>query len=233
MAQLAPYRALLPGQQQLPDDAATYVRELVVSGSVKPGDFLRLEPIAEALGSSITPVREGLRMLQNEGFVRLVPRRGFVVESISRQDIRDLFWSQAKLAGELAARAAAKVTQEQVAELRSTTAQYDEALAAHESDLMGQIGNYFHTIINRAADSKRLSLLLAGVTNQLPLRFYAEIEGSGVSTRLQHPRIIECLVQGDGEGARAVMEEHLLDNADRLIAVLEQRGLWNDVAEVS
>ena len=68
---------------QLPAEVATYVRGLIISGTVQPGEFLRMEPIAEAVGVSNTPVREGLLALQSEGFVRLVPRRGFVVAPFS------------------------------------------------------------------------------------------------------------------------------------------------------
>src|SRR3954464_12370408 len=93
-------------RQQLPEEVASYVRELIISGSVRPGEFLRMERIAEAVGVSNTPVREGLLALRSEGFVRLVPRRGVVVEPFSRQDIHDIFWTQGVLAGELAARAA-------------------------------------------------------------------------------------------------------------------------------
>ncbi|MGV9423341.1 GntR family transcriptional regulator [Streptomyces sp. NPDC003656] len=88
------------------------------SGEARPGDFLRTERVAEAVGVSSTPVREGLLALRSEGFVQLVPRRGFVVAPFTRQDVRDLFWAQAQLSGELAARAARRITARQTA--RST-----------------------------------------------------------------------------------------------------------------
>src|SRR3984885_15969294 len=104
-------------RQQLPEEVASYVREMIVSGEVRPGEFLRMERIAEAVGVSNTPVREGLLILRSEGLVELVPRRGFVVSPFSRQDVRDLFWAQAQLARELAARAARNISPDQLAEL--------------------------------------------------------------------------------------------------------------------
>src|SRR3954471_2774177 len=77
-------------RQQLPEEVAAYVRELILSGEVRPGDFLRLEPIAEAVGVSNTPVREGLLALRSEGFVKLVPRRGFMVETFTAEDVYDI-----------------------------------------------------------------------------------------------------------------------------------------------
>src|SRR6478672_4058053 len=107
------------GRRQLPEEVAAYVRELIMSGRIRPGEFLRMEPIAEAVGVSNTPVREGLLLLNSEGFVQLVPRRGFVVASFTPQDVRDIFWAQAQLASELAARAAKNITPEQVAKLEA------------------------------------------------------------------------------------------------------------------
>src|ERR1700721_932931 len=77
------------GRPQLPEGGGSYVRELIISGAVKPGEFLRMERIAEQVGVSNTPVREGLLALKSEGFVQLVPRRGFVVATFTQQDVLD------------------------------------------------------------------------------------------------------------------------------------------------
>ena len=64
---------------QLSDEVAGYVRELIMSGNLRPGEFIRQERIADELQLSATPVREGLLLLRGEGFLELKPRRGFVV----------------------------------------------------------------------------------------------------------------------------------------------------------
>src|SRR5437763_14072564 len=98
----APRRRAM-NRTQLPEQVATYVRELIITGQVRPGEFLRIERIAQAVGVSQTPVREGLLSLKSEGLVHLLPRRGFVVAPITPQDISDSYWAQAQIAGELAA----------------------------------------------------------------------------------------------------------------------------------
>jgi len=213
-------------RQQLPEEVASYVRELIVSGEVRPGEFLRLEPIAEAVGVSNTPVREGLLGLRSEGFVQLVPRRGFVVAPFARQDVRDLFWAQAQLSGELAARAAKHITPAQLGILAEITAQFEHASAAGDQDLIATLGHRFHREINLAARSDRLALLLGSVAKQLPNRFYASIEGQVASTRNEHPALLEALRDGNARAARTIMANHVLASADHLIAGLEQRGLW-------
>ncbi|MGW4562951.1 GntR family transcriptional regulator [Streptomyces sp. NPDC004561] len=215
-------------RQQLSEEVASYVRELIISGKVQPGEFLRMEPIAEAVGVSNTPVREGLLSLSSEGFIELVPRRGFVVTSFSKQDVRDLFWVQAQLGGELAARAAKKITSEQLAGLETIAKQQEEAIEAGDEDDMVEYGHAFHRQINLAADSPRLALLLRSVVKQLPNRFYLSIEGRAAATREEHPLILEALRRRSSRMARSLMEQHILDSADHLIETLEERGLWKE-----
>src|SRR3954454_17905455 len=136
-------------RQQLPEEVAAYVRGLIISGAVQPGEFLRMEPIAEAVGVSNTPVREGLLSLQSEGFVRLEPRRAFVVAPFTAQDVHDLFWAQAKFAGELAARAAGKMTPEQVTRLRDLYNLQQDAVAEGDVERVSDLGHAFHREINR------------------------------------------------------------------------------------
>ena len=68
-----------PVRQQLSDKAAGYVRGLIMSGELRPGDGVRPETVGEALGISATPAREALQALRVEGFLIAVPRVGFVV----------------------------------------------------------------------------------------------------------------------------------------------------------
>ena len=102
---------------QLADEVATHLRALIMSGRLRPGERVRLEEVAEQLGVSITPVREALLTLRGEDMVELEPRKGYVVAPLSKQDIVDVFTVQGDIAGELAARAAVRLTAEHLAEL--------------------------------------------------------------------------------------------------------------------
>jgi len=95
---------------RLSDEAAAHVRELSISRQLTAGEFIRPEPVAQELDISATPAREGLLPLQSEGFLKVEPRRGFLVSSLSAQDIRDTFEARALLAGKLSARAALAAT---------------------------------------------------------------------------------------------------------------------------
>lgn len=210
-------------RQQLPEEVASYVREMIISGEVRPGEFLRMEPIAEAVGVSNTPVREGLLLLRSEGFVKLVPRRGFMVASFTSQDVRDIFWVQAQLAGELAARAAKRITPEMIASLENILAEYERAVAAEDEERLAYLGHAFHREVNLAADSHRLALLLGSVVKQLPNSFYATIEGMVANSQDVHPQILDALRGHQVRKARSLMEQHILERAEHLARMLDER----------
>ncbi|MGW2650323.1 GntR family transcriptional regulator [Streptomyces sp. NPDC001393] len=209
---------------RLPDEVAAHVRDLITSGQVRPGEFLRIERIAEAVGVSQTPVREGLLSLKSEGLVDLLPRRGFIVAPIMPRDIQDMFWAQAQVAGELAARAATRITKEQLDFLAGNVEQYSQAVKAGDWEAIPEVGLAFHHEINRAAQSRKLVLLLDTITVNLPNRYYSA--GNPKHTNCEHPRLLEALRRGDAEKVRQLMVDHITGQGERLVKMLAERGLW-------
>ena len=112
-----PQRRRAVRREQLSDEVAARLRADIMTGTLRPGTFIRLDETAAALGVSITPVREALRTLRGEGMVQLEPHRGHVVVPLTRGDIEDIFWLQATIAKELAATAAERITDAQIDEL--------------------------------------------------------------------------------------------------------------------
>jgi DNA-binding GntR family transcriptional regulator len=205
------------GRRQLSDEVASYVRDLITSGRLRSGEFIRQERIAAELGLSATPVREGLSSLRGDGFVVLLPRRGFVVAPMTGKDVRDLFTAQALVAGELAARAAQHLTPDAVAELRAVHKRLRAAARARDGDLVEQLNHDFHRTINRAANAPRLAGLLSTTTKFAPHRFFATIPGWLKASANDHAAVLDALAGSDGEAARAAMVRHI-QNAGELLA---------------
>jgi DNA-binding GntR family transcriptional regulator len=213
-------------REQLPDQVAAYVRELIVTGEVKPGTFLRLEPIAEAMGVSNTPVREALVRLRNEGFLRLEPRRGFMVRPFAARDVRDLYWVTAQLAGELAARAASYASADDLDRIREAAQHMERSVGRQDNPATASHGHDFHRQVNLAARSDRLALLLQSVASHLPLRLSSSLEAQLSGTCEEHAQILKAMEDRDADGARELMVQHVSSGAERLIEVLGQADRW-------
>ncbi|SPB18219.1 GntR family transcriptional regulator [Caballeronia novacaledonica] len=218
------------GKMQLSESVAAHLREQIISGKLKQGDFLRIDAIAKALGTSTTPVREGLLLLQSESFVRLLPRRGFVVNSFSKDDLLDMFWAQATIGAELAARAAVRMSDADVARLEKLEAEHQRAFASGDKDIVTRLGHEFHRSINLAAQSPRLALQLGSLAKQLPNRFYTSIEGQLQGAIEYHPIIINAIGVRDQDAVRSLMFRHIISGGEHLITMLERQGAWDSAS---
>ena len=197
------------GPLRLSDLAAAHVRELIVAGQLSAGEFIRPETVAEELGISATPAREGLLLLQTEGFLTIEPRRGFSVTALSSEDIRDVYDAQALLGGELTARAARVIDAELVGQLETIQSELEKAAANKDYEAVEKLNHRFHETIYRLAGSRKIRWLIKATLPYAPRKFFAAVEGWPEASAQDHRAIIEHLRSGDDEAARAAMACHV------------------------
>ena len=208
---------------QLSDEASAFVRGLIMSGELRPGAAVRPETIGEALNISTTPAREALQALRVEGFLDLVPRRGFLVAPLTGQDIRDLFQVQALIGGELASRAASTATDTDVAELEALHHELIAAAARNNDELLEEKNHAFHREINLLADARKMIWALGLITRYVPRRFYSSIPGWPRATVDDHAALLEGIRARDPEATRAAMHTHIVHSGELLAAHFDER----------
>lgn len=204
-------------QPQLSDVAANYVRQLVMSGELLPGASVRPEQIGEALGISTTPAREALQALRVEGFLELLPRRGFQVAPLTGGDIRDLFGAQALISGELAKRAAELANDQDIDELEALHLELVAADKRNDFEELEAKNHEFHRHINQLAESRKLCWALSMLTRYVPRSFYAEIPGWPQSTVDDHSKILDAIRSRDPDAIADAVRRHL-EHAGELLA---------------
>jgi len=225
---LRPRRApKLSHRRQFPAEVEAYVRELIMAGRLRPGQFIRVERLAEELGISQTPVREGLLALRGEGFLALEPRRGFRVLELRLSDVEDLFGVQAYLAAELARRAAVRLTEEQLDHLHDAQTALVAAVEAGASEDVEKLNHEFHRLINRSADSPKLALLLSVATRYVPRRFFYSIDGYPEASAKDHQVVLSALRAKDPQAAGEAMRRHIEHAGQLLRAHLVVNGFPN------
>lgn len=202
---------------QLTDEAADHVRGLIMSGQLRPGQSVRPESIAQAIGISTTPVREALQALRVEGFIDLVARKGFQVAPLDGNDIRDLFVAQSLIAGELAARAALNADAAQRSEIEAIHHEIIAAARRNDLVLLEEKNFEFHRHINVvAANSRKIAWTLGLLVRYVPRRFYEGISGWPDATVTDHSKIVDLIMARDPEGARSAMQEHIIHSGELL-----------------
>jgi DNA-binding GntR family transcriptional regulator len=211
---------------QLRDGAAAHIRELIVSGQARPGSLLRLGPLADRIGASITPVREALILLAGDGWVMQEPNRGFRVAMIRRQDVVDAYMVYAFASGELASRAAAAYTEELDSRLRTIDRQINE-LGNADPNVAEDLNYQLHREIYAAADSPRLTWFVEAAARFVPKRYWGTIDGWSEMNRTGHATIINAIAAADAERAREVMSSHIRSAATLLLRHLDTGSFWD------
>jgi DNA-binding GntR family transcriptional regulator len=196
-------------RRQLSQEVADYLRDAIMAAQLTSGEFIRPERIATDLEMSATPVREALVTLEREGFLIWEPRRGFRVADISSQDVQDLFNVQAFIAGELAARAAHRLTASNLDELGVLQEKLEQASVVNDIDAVEEYNHNFHRIINQAGDSPGLARLLSLVVNYVPYRFFGSVAGWTQASVVDHAEILRALRSRDAEAARLAAVMHI------------------------
>jgi DNA-binding GntR family transcriptional regulator len=219
-------RAIDPGQRLSPQ-VARRIRQMIVSGEAPGNSALRTEHLADRFGVSATPVREALMSLSGEGLVELRPGRGFRVVEMSRQDFIDIYDTQAHLAGELAARATSRLTDEDLARLH---AMQDAIVAAVErGDAAAErIEWELHALVNRLAKAEKLRWLLRLTVQYAPFRAWFAVPGWSAAAPQDHLPILRGMGLRNPRTARDAMTAHIRNVGDLLADHLTARGLLVD-----
>ena len=197
-----------------------------MSGSLRPGTFIRLDETAAELGVSITPVREALRTLRGEGMVQLEPHRGHVVSPFTRGDIEDLFWLQATIATQLVRSAAERITDAEIDALERLASDSARAVDEDGPEAVAAAEFAFRRAVNLAAGRTKLAWFLLHATRYLPSRIYAGDREWGNAAVANHRELIAALRRRDADGAVRLTREQFDDGARRLTARLDELGLW-------
>ena len=118
----------------LRDQIYDVLKELIITGQIKPGEKINEEDIAARLNVSRTPIRETLVRLEHEGIVENTPRRGAHVVSISKKKIMDIMKVREVLEGLVTRLAVENMTDALLDRIRKTIKTHGAIVAEPKSD---------------------------------------------------------------------------------------------------
>ncbi|WP_245239253.1 GntR family transcriptional regulator [Methylobacterium platani] len=189
----------------------------IVALRLKPGDALNEAGLCAELGLGRTPVNQALHRLMHEGLVRILPRKGVLVQPLSMDEFAHLIEVRRLTEPPCAALAAARIGPEGLAEIEAVlAAKPDDLDAILDSD------RRFHALIAEAAGNRVLAEVLAGLHGR-SVRFWALSLATGhhlAEVADEHAAILDALRRHDAPAAAAAMTAHIDSFARTLVARL-------------
>lgn len=209
-------------RERFAEEVASELREMILAGRLGSGERIDQDAVAESHGMSRLPVREALIALEQEGLVVNTPRRGAYVAQLSPEDVQDQYEVYGLVAGIAAARAAERLTAEELTELRKAHEQFVKAKGGAAQQRSNE---EFHRIINRSA-SRRLRSMLGLLARSLPSHHYMFDSAWAALAAHHHEQVLIAIERRDPAGARAAMTEHLVASGHQAVVALKSKGFW-------
>jgi DNA-binding GntR family transcriptional regulator len=187
------------------------VRQAILDGVLPAGSRIDQNQLANDLNVSLVPVREALKMLEGEGFVQIIPRRGAFVTEASIPDMEDLYFTRQLLEGQAAYHGAEKLTDAHLKRLEELYQAMDRALSQHDYPGFMVYNRAFHFVIYDAPGSRYLSNLISGLWD-LSERYryrYMYLKDQGTEVQREHRAILEACRRRDARELRNAIIQHM------------------------
>jgi DNA-binding GntR family transcriptional regulator len=206
-------------------EVTSRLRTLITDGAIPPGARLNERLLCAELQVSRTPLREALKVLAAEGLAELLPNRGAIVTPVSIAEIDHVFEVLGPLEGLAGQLAAERVNEEQLAEIRTA---HVEMLRHHERSNRAEYfrcNQAIHEAISRAAGNPVLLTSYGALNARVRrARYFANVSQERWDKAVaEHEQILEALERRDGARLRGILERHLRNKRDVVIAAIEAR----------
>ena len=204
------------------------IRDMIVNGDLKAGEWLRQDELAETFGVSTMPIREALRQLQAEGLVTFQPRRGALVATLSVSEYEEIYRIREELEILACGWAAEDFDRIPIDELRRLLAEIEQA-EAHPEDLYPRlqlVREFFFTIFG-ASEKEHLLRILSSLwdLSQQYRRYFSSVPEI-VPQRLDNYRSVlkACEARDQAGLVKAIRNIHDVGRSTRVEMVREQES---------
>ena len=210
------------------EQVANQIEKRILSGELRSGDRLPTErDLAEQFHASRTAVREAMKILAQKGLVEMRPGRGTIVIDGAPEAMQhsiglvmklklgevggsdNLVEVREILETEIAALAAARATEKEIAAMQEAVRVMDECL--NDANAFIAADNQFHQALAKATQNTLILILVDSIVNPLSeqRKQIFDVQGGPERGQFHHKRILESIMRRDPVGARAAMRAHL------------------------
>ena len=202
------------------------LRSAILRGDLKPGERLMELQLASKLGVSRTPIREAIRMLEQEGLAITIPRRGAEVAKMTEKDMGDTLQIRRALEELAVVLVCDKITEEDVKELKAAMLEFEERTKGDNVVELAKADVALHETVYRIADNPKLVQLLGDIREQM-FRYRAEyLKDRSIYPVLiqEHRDMVAALEKRNKELVVKITMKHLYNQEEGMKRVIRQQA---------
>lgn len=211
-------------RETLNDRVYRELKNSIMSGAFRPGSELTLRSVAEALGTSLMPVRDAMRRLAAERALEVLPSRKIAIPMLTVEDFLELRRVRVLLEGEAVVIAANKIGRRELNNVKALLKKL-EALAKGANGDFWKLNQKFHFSIYEAAGSPLLLSIIETLWLQVgPLFTRIPVARAVKNSADPHHLLYRALEAHDPLAARAALEADLTDSTDQMMKELTRQN---------
>jgi DNA-binding GntR family transcriptional regulator len=191
------------------EQVADFLREGIISGRFARGTRLKQVEIAEMLNTSITPVREALKLLAAEGYLSGSSFKGATVVPFDVTASGEILNLRMLLEAQLVKGAIEKLKSVDIAELKSLASEFKTAAANNDSSTARGVNYRFHRRIYEIAAMPQTQHFVQILWARYPFDLINRIEGRAERASDEHFELLDQIIAGDVGGAMVTTRKHI------------------------
>lgn len=202
------------------------LRNAILRGDLKPGERLMEMHLANKLGVSRTPIREAIRMLEQEGLAVTIPRKGAQVAKMTEKDLQDVLEIRDALDELAVSMAAERMTPEQLLELKDSMKDFEIATRSGDVRRIVEADEAFHNVIYCMANNPKLENIVNNMRVQTYRYRYEYVKGNSTYHQLveEHAKIIDGFEKKDTDYVKEIMHQHLENQIEAVRVVIQEQA---------
>ncbi|SEE74513.1 GntR family transcriptional regulator [Ruania alba] len=200
------------------------LQEAILNGTLRPGQKLRQETLAEQIGVSRLPVRSALIQLESDGLVEFHDRRGATVRAISPEQAKEVYRIRALLEVDALKQSMKRSTPERIEQLRELAKSADEQNEG--ADFVEARTKFYSELYDAAQNPITWEMI-----EQLRLKMGRYVLGwrlVGGSHTHSHEDLVDAFASGDATKASAMLRKHLAEVLKGVLSWLDAEATGTD-----
>lgn len=196
------------------------LRQAFLDGTLKGGDRIIQEDWADKLKVSRMPIREALTQLEAMGMVKMIPHKGAIVNSLTKEDIEEIYSMRMTLEGLVVEKALPFLSEEDKGALEKILIEMENLeINKENNERYIQLNSEYHKILRQKSPWIRLKKTVEnlGISPVAPSLLHEYYE----QTQREHRLIYEAVCRGSASEVRAAVEYHVLRTKNNLLEYME------------
>ncbi len=189
------------------------IKKAIVTLRFEMGKSLNEKELSSEFKLGRTPIREALQQLANEGLVVIVPRKGAYVSSVSLADFQKLLDTRIMLETYCARRAAGRIREERLDQLRELLTGIEPLVAAQDIDALLTVDRQIHMAVVNSLDNEYIEQIASQLYDRVARLWHLSFKNMDASELrdrlLSHRQIIDAFCDRDPDASERAVKQHI------------------------